>query len=161
MRQGFLQTALVVSSFHVLEQTAADGVVERSVRILYGEGDRFGCWLDVAAEAIVWHELSQEEVLPSNEPASMAESLPHHNGEVRCLPHLATGLLGTHGELATCRRVSESLATHEGPWVNGNLVHPSKGSRTIAPPTSTGAHDLCRLVWLPLLMQHWSRQRPT
>jgi hypothetical protein len=40
--QGFLQTALVVSSFHVLEQIAADGVVERSVRILYGEGDRFG-----------------------------------------------------------------------------------------------------------------------
>ncbi len=27
------------------------------VRILYGEGDRFGCWLDVAADAIVWHAL--------------------------------------------------------------------------------------------------------
>lgn len=27
------------------------------MRILYGEGDRFGCWLDVAAEAIVWHPL--------------------------------------------------------------------------------------------------------
>ena len=27
------------------------------MRILYGEGDRFGCWLDVAAQAIVWHAL--------------------------------------------------------------------------------------------------------
>ena len=27
------------------------------VRILYGEGDRFGCWLDVPADAIVWHAL--------------------------------------------------------------------------------------------------------
>ena len=25
--------------------------------ILYGEGDRFGCWLDVALGAIVWHRL--------------------------------------------------------------------------------------------------------
>ena len=36
--QGFLQTALVVSSFHVLDIAAADGVVERTVRILYGGG---------------------------------------------------------------------------------------------------------------------------
>ena len=29
------------------------------MRILYGEGDRFGCWLDVAAQAIVWHALGE------------------------------------------------------------------------------------------------------
>ncbi len=59
--QGFLQTALVVSSFHVLDTTANDGVAERVVRILYGEGDRYGCWLDVAADAIVWHALKGGE----------------------------------------------------------------------------------------------------
>lgn len=80
--QGFLQTALVVSSFHVLEQIAADGVVERSIRILYGEGDRFGCWLDVAADAIVWHELSGEDILPSDEPTTVAEPVPQHTAKV-------------------------------------------------------------------------------
>ena len=82
----------------MLEQTAADGVVERSVRILYGEGDRFGCWLDVAADAIEWHELSQEEVLPSGEAANMADGVPQHNGEVCCLSPFATAFVGTHGK---------------------------------------------------------------
>lgn len=58
--QGFLQTALVVSSFHVLDTVASDGMAERVVRILYGEGDRFGCWLDVALDAIVWHRLKDD-----------------------------------------------------------------------------------------------------
>ena len=66
--QGFLQTALVVSSFHVLDIEAADSYVERTVRILYGEGDRYGCWLDVAADNIVWHELSDpSEGRPASE----------------------------------------------------------------------------------------------
>ena len=69
--QGFLQTALVVSSFHVLDITAADGVVERTVRILYGEGDRYGCWLDIVASNIVWHELSDPTaMLPAGQPAA-------------------------------------------------------------------------------------------
>ena len=69
--QGFLQTALVVSSFHVLDIVAADGVVERTVRILYGEGDRYGCWLDVVASNIVWHELSDPAaMLPAGQPAA-------------------------------------------------------------------------------------------
>ena len=69
--QGFLQTALVVSSFHVLDIAAADGVVERTVRILYGEGDRYGCWLDIVASAIVWHELSDPAaMLPAGQPAA-------------------------------------------------------------------------------------------
>ena len=28
------------------------------MRILYGEGDRYSCWVDVQADAIAWHELS-------------------------------------------------------------------------------------------------------
>ena len=70
MSQGFLQTALVVSSFHVLDIEAADGVVERTVRILYGEGDRHGCWLDVLADNIVWHELSDPAALPASQSGS-------------------------------------------------------------------------------------------
>lgn len=67
----------------MLEQIAADGVVERSIRILYGEGDRFGCWLDVAADAIVWHELSGEDILlPSDEPTTVAEPVPQHTAKV-------------------------------------------------------------------------------
>ena len=65
--QGFLQTALVVSSFHVLEEAASDGTVQRVVRILYGEGDRYGCWLDVAADAIVWHEVKGGEGQPAQQ----------------------------------------------------------------------------------------------
>lgn len=68
--QGFLQTALVVSSFHVLDMAAGDGMVERTVRILYGEGDRYGCWLDVLAANIVWHELSDPAVLPASQPGA-------------------------------------------------------------------------------------------
>ena len=68
--QGFLQTALVVSSFHVLDMEAADGVVERTVRILYGEGDRYGCWLDVLAANIVWHELSDPAAVPASQPGA-------------------------------------------------------------------------------------------
>ena len=68
--QGFLQTALVVSSFHVLDMEAADGVVERTLRILYGEGDRYGCWLDVLADNIVWHELSDPAALPASQPGA-------------------------------------------------------------------------------------------
>ena len=65
--QGFLQTALVVSSFHVLDIEAADEVVERTVRILYGEGDRYGCWLDVLADNIVWHELSDPAAVSTSQ----------------------------------------------------------------------------------------------
>ena len=81
--QGFLQTALVVSSFHVLDIEAADGVVERTLRILYGEGDRYGCWLDVLVDNIVWHELSDPAVMHSGQPG--ADS---HADEVRGCPHL-------------------------------------------------------------------------
>ena len=43
------------------------------VRILYGEGDRFGCWLDVAADAIAWHALGEpdaESLLPQPGPST-------------------------------------------------------------------------------------------
>lgn len=73
----------MVSSFHVLEQEAADGALERSVRILYGEGDRYGCWLDVAADAIVWHELPGEGGLPSEKVGGgAAEQIPQHQAHV-------------------------------------------------------------------------------
>lgn len=53
--QGFLKTALVVSSFHVLPKDGEPGAT--FVRIFYGEGDRNGCWLDIDTDSIVWHEL--------------------------------------------------------------------------------------------------------
>ena len=43
------------------------------MRILYGEGDRFGCWLDVAADAIAWHALGEpdaDSVLPQPGPST-------------------------------------------------------------------------------------------
>ncbi|KAK9841053.1 hypothetical protein WJX81_008184 [Elliptochloris bilobata] len=58
--EGFLDSALVVGSFHMLDRLGEEGP-ERVVRILYGEGDRFGCWLDVAADAIVWHALGEPD----------------------------------------------------------------------------------------------------
>ena len=73
--QGFLQTALVVSSFHVLDVRAADGVVERTVRILYGEGDRYGCWLDVLADNIVWHAISSPGELAPGQPAPESQQV--------------------------------------------------------------------------------------
>ena len=46
-------------------------VVRRAqVRILYGEGDRFGCWLDVAAEAIEWRELGEPDAGAVSPPAA-------------------------------------------------------------------------------------------
>ena len=73
--QGFLQTALVVSSFHVLDLRAADGVAERTVRILYGEGDRYGCWLDVLADNIVWHPISSPAEMAPGQPAPDAQQV--------------------------------------------------------------------------------------
>lgn len=62
--QGFLKTALVVSSFHVLPKedergAAAATAAEAFVRIYYGEGDRYGCWLDVDVKSILWHEVEE------------------------------------------------------------------------------------------------------
>eukprot|EP00884_Botryococcus_braunii_P008167 jgi/Botrbrau1/17351/Bobra.0015s0095.1 len=53
--EGFLDTALVVSSFHVGRQGDGEPL---QLRILYGEGDRYGCWLDIPTRNIVWHPLS-------------------------------------------------------------------------------------------------------
>ena len=55
--QGFLKTALVVSSFHVLPKEGSSDAEASFVRIFYGEGDRYGCWLDIDTDTIVWHEL--------------------------------------------------------------------------------------------------------
>ena len=56
--QGFLQTALVVSSFHVLPKEGhAQTPADTFIRIFYGEGDRYGCWLDIDTRSIVWHAL--------------------------------------------------------------------------------------------------------
>ena len=56
--QGFLKTALVVSSFHVLPKPhEAGGPAENTLRIYYGEGDRFGCWVDTDMRSIAWHEV--------------------------------------------------------------------------------------------------------
>lgn len=52
--EGFLDTALVVSSFHV--GRPAEGA-PLQLQILYGEGDRYGCWLDILVGNIVWHPL--------------------------------------------------------------------------------------------------------
>ena len=77
--QGFLQTALVVSSFHVLDMRAADGVLERTVRILYGEGDRYGCWLDVLADNIVWHPVSNPAEMAPGQPASDVQQVRRYS----------------------------------------------------------------------------------
>jgi len=42
------------------------------VRILYGEGDQFGCWLDVVADAIVWHALGEPDAGAGLPPAALA-----------------------------------------------------------------------------------------
>ena len=56
--QGFLQTALVVSSFHVLaKDKQTSDPADTFLRIYYGEGDKFGCWLDMDVRQIVWQKL--------------------------------------------------------------------------------------------------------
>ncbi len=42
-------------------QRVVSSPVRGQVRIFYGEGDRFGCWLDVAADAIAWHALGSPD----------------------------------------------------------------------------------------------------
>ncbi|BDA41016.1 hypothetical protein COCOBI_01-6710 [Coccomyxa sp. Obi] len=59
--EGFLKTALVVSSFHVLPRDGEPGAT--LVRIFYGEGDRYGCWLDINTESIVWHKLGRAKMV--------------------------------------------------------------------------------------------------
>ncbi len=62
----------------MLEEEAHQGLVRRVVRILYGEGDRFGCWVDVAADAIAWHEVRGGEGAPAlqqQDGGSAAEDL--------------------------------------------------------------------------------------
>lgn len=42
---------------------------------MYGEGDRFGCWLDVAADAIAWHALDAADGAPAAPlPAQLASN---------------------------------------------------------------------------------------
>ena len=104
--QGFLQTALVVSSFHVLDMEAADGVVERTVRILYGEGDRYGCWLDVLADNIVWHELSDPAALPASQldADTHAEEVGQHPAIYR-----AAGAFNTATSRMSMREAAEQF----------------------------------------------------
>jgi hypothetical protein len=78
LAQGFLPSALVVGSFHVLE-TTRDGGLERFVRILYGEGDRYGCWVDVAADAIVWHEMLEGDASPLQQGSAAAPEPQVHS----------------------------------------------------------------------------------
>ncbi|KAK9830983.1 hypothetical protein WJX81_005385 [Elliptochloris bilobata] len=81
--EGFLSAALVVSSFHVLDKLGGEDGPERMVRILYGEGDRYGCWIDIPAPAIVWHALDPPDGTPDGAPAASAApavsnpTLPH------------------------------------------------------------------------------------
>ena len=56
------------------------------VRIVYGEGDRFGCWLDVVADSIVWHAVGAPDAgatlpqsrssLPTRMPPTAAAEAP-------------------------------------------------------------------------------------
>ena len=46
------------------------------VRILYGEGDRYGCWVDIPAPAIVWHALAPPDGTPAAVPAASAAPVP-------------------------------------------------------------------------------------
>ena len=72
--QGFLQTAMVVSSFHVLpKEGGAQTPADTFVRIFYGEGDRYGCWLDIDTRYIVWYQL--EPSMESSLDASLAFSM--------------------------------------------------------------------------------------
>ena len=66
----------------MLDLRAADGVAERTVRILYGEGDRYGCWLDVLVDNIVWHPISNPAEMAPGQPAPDAQ-------QVRCYPQCA------------------------------------------------------------------------
>ena len=46
------------------------------MRILYGEGDRYGCWVDIPAPAIVWHALAPPDGTPAAAPAASAAPVP-------------------------------------------------------------------------------------
>ena len=80
----------------MLDLRAADGVAGRTVRILYGEGDRYGCWLDVLADNIVWHPISNPAEIA---PAGMALGQPAPNTQqVRRYPlHAPAGEPGAGG----------------------------------------------------------------
>ena len=46
------------------------------MRILYGEGDRYGCWVDIPAPAIVWHALAPPDGTPAAALAASAAPVP-------------------------------------------------------------------------------------
>ena len=46
------------------------------MRILYGEGDRYGCWVDIPAPAIVWHALAPPDGAPAAALAASAAPVP-------------------------------------------------------------------------------------
>ncbi len=82
--QGFLSAALVVSSFRVLDKLDGEDGPEREVRILYGEGDRYACWVDIPAAAIVWHALAPPDGALAAAPAAsaaLADPTPHTPAE--------------------------------------------------------------------------------
>lgn len=63
--QGFLRTALVVGSYHVLPSPDDPGAF--TLRVYWGEGDRYGCWADFDRASIRWQALST----PAEAPAAL------------------------------------------------------------------------------------------
>ena len=59
--QGFLESEIVVSTYHVIDMGEPWG---RILRVVYGEGDHLFCWVDITTEAIVWHALPAPRTLP-------------------------------------------------------------------------------------------------
>ncbi len=59
--QGFLESEIVVSTYHVIDMGEPWG---RILRVVYGEGDHLFCWVDITTEAIVWHALPALRTLP-------------------------------------------------------------------------------------------------
>ena len=127
------------------------------MRILYGEGDRFGCWLDVAVEAIVWHELGAPDASAALPPSrGQPPSLPSGRGVAAAADAAAGGTadaakfetLAWGSDLWLERGVRLRPGT-SGAGGNDSLKEPPGGVRAVAHSRLAAAHrrsrDLGRL----------------
>ena len=96
------------------------------MRILYGEGDRFGCWLDVAVQAIVWHALGAPDAGAALPPGSGAP--PSYSRE----PALAAAADAAAGGDASPAR-PKALAWGSDLWLERGVFLERAGAGAGAP----------------------------
>ena len=59
--QGFKDIALIVGSYHLIP-----GADHTTLRIFFGEGDKFSCWEDLSFDRIQWLRLDSAFYSKSN-----------------------------------------------------------------------------------------------